>query len=148
MPDGTELRKYSIFEELKDEELEILAPLAKEEMHDAGTRIITEGDTATYLYLVKTGKLQVKMTAASGQDILMDEAGEGMSVGWSALADRRISTASVDVLEPSTLIAFEGEALRTLFDEHCHIAYGLTKGVNKIVCRRLDRCRSRFAAWH
>jgi CRP-like cAMP-binding protein len=141
-----DLRRYRIFMELVDEELEVLAPLAKEETREPGTRIITEGEPATHLYLVKSGKLQVRMTGASGEEVALDEARPGNTVGWSALTERRISTASVDVVEDSELISFEGERLRRLFEEKCCIGYGVLKGVNVIVSRRLDRCRTYYAA--
>ena len=146
MLEAKDLRGYKIFQELADEELETLAPLAKEETHEPGSRIIIEGNPATHLYIVKKGKLLVKMTGASGQEVVLDEPESGMSVGWSALAERRTSTASVDVAEPSALIAFEGERLRRLFEENSRIGYMVMSGVNTIVSRRLDRCQTRFVA--
>jgi len=146
MVDAKELRGYRIFMQLVGEELEMVAPLAEEAAYEPGTRIIREGEPATYLYLVKKGRLQVKMTAASGQEVVLDEAVPGTTVGWSALAERRISTASVDVAEPSELIAFEGERMRRLFEENCRVGYGVMRGLTVIVSRRLDRCRSYFAA--
>lgn len=146
MVESNELRRYRIFMQLVDEELEELAPLAKEESYPAGERIITEGEPATHLYLVKEGKLEVKMTGASGQEVEIDGVGPGGSAGWSSLAERRISTASVDTVVPSELIAFDAERLRRLFEDNCRIGYGVVRGLNMIVSRRLDRCRSRFVA--
>lgn len=146
MLQGKDLRGYRIFIELVDDELDVLAPLAREETFEPGTRIITEGEPAAYLYLVKSGKALVKMTGASGQDVILDEAAPRMSVGWSALAERRISTATVDVVEPTEVISFESERLRRLFVENPNIGYGVMRGLVVIVSRRLDRCRSHFAA--
>ncbi len=148
MLEAKDLRGYKIFRDLADDELQKLAPLAREETFEPGSRIITESAPATDLYLVVKGKLQVKMTGASGEEVELDEAGHGMSVGWSTLSESRTSTASVDAVEPSTLIAFEGEGLRRLFGEDNRIGYAVMKSVNTIVSRRLDRCRTRFAARH
>lgn len=143
---GKDLRHYRIFMQLLDEELDLLAPLGKEEAYEPGTRIITEGQPAAYLYLVKKGELHIKMTGASGQEVVFDEIGPGQSAGWSSLAERRISTASVDVAKPSELLVFESEAMLRLFQEHGRIGYGVMRGVLMIVSRRLDRCRTRSAA--
>ena len=149
MAEGKELRRYRIFMQLVDEELEVIAPFGKEGTFEAGTRLITEGEPAAYLYLIKSGKLQVKMTAASGQEIVLDEVGPGQSVGWSSLAERRISTASVDVVDqPAELIAFESERMLRLFKDNCSIGYGVVRGLVMVVSRRLDMCRSRTAARH
>ena len=148
MIQGKDLRRYRIFMQLVDEELEVIAPFGKEGTYEVGTRLITEGEPAAYLYLIKSGKLQVKMTAASGQEIVLDEVSAGMSVGWSSLAERRISTASVDVVEPAELIAFESERMLRLFKDNCSIGYGVMRGLVMVVSRRLDMCRSRTAARH
>lgn len=146
MLQGKDLRHYRIFMQLVDDELEAIAPLGKEGSYEVGTRVITEGEPANYLYLIKKGKLQVKMTAASGQEIVLDEVGPGMSVGWSSLAERRISTASVDVADEAELIAFESERMQRLFKDECRIGYGVMRGLVMVVSRRLDMCRSRTAA--
>ena len=54
------LSKFPIFEGLTDDELERIAALCREEVHEAGATFHEEGAASEYLYIVQDGEVSLK----------------------------------------------------------------------------------------
>lgn len=144
MVESDELRCCRIFDDLNEREMAEVAKLATVEKRGAGSRIITEGTNAAAFYLIREGKVAVRMTSRDGHEVVIDELGSGDLFGWSAVLDHQMFKAAIWALEDCTLIVMDGEKLRALFEANNHIGYRAVRIVADIVASRLEKLRSRL----
>ncbi len=134
-----ELRQFKIFAELDVADLDSIAHLAYVREFDAGEELITEGDPAEQLYLFLNGKAVVKVRGADGRQVPIDELGPGEVLGWGAVMEPHIYTASAWTLEPSELVIVKGNDLRGLCDANKHLGYMVCKGIGEVMSTRFGQ---------
>ena len=139
-----DLKCCRIFLDLNEREMAEVAKLATVEKRGAGSRVITEGTNAAALYMLKEGKVAIRMTSRSGHEVVIDELGPGDVFGWSAVLDHQIFKAAVWALEDCTIIVMDGEKLKKLFEANNHIGYRAVRVVADIIASRLEGLRSRL----
>ena len=120
-----DLRCCEIFADLNERELAEVAKLATIEKRGAGSRVIAEGTNAAALYLLREGKVAVRMTSRDGHEVVIDELGPGGVFGWSAVLDHQMFKANIWTLEDSTIIVMDGdEAQAVVRSEQPHRVSG------------------------
>ncbi|MBA7710592.1 hypothetical protein ES703_119537 [subsurface metagenome] len=129
MVDIEKLKKFKIFKDLNQRELELIANIAEYEAYEAGKRIFEEKALATTLYLTLEGKIEIKL---------------GEIFGWSAVTEPYTFTAAAWTLEKTKFITFSGERLKDLFDKNNHIGYRVVKEIAVVISRRLKAMESKF----
>jgi CRP-like cAMP-binding protein len=139
-----ELKCCNIFDELNERELEEVAKLGTIEKRGAGFRIISEGTNAGALYLLKQGRVAVRMKSRDGNEVLIDELGPGNVFGWSAVLDDQMFKAAIWTVEDATIIVLDGDKLRRLFEANNHIGYRVTRMIAGITADRLEKLRARL----
>jgi CRP/FNR family transcriptional regulator, cyclic AMP receptor protein len=137
------LRKFKIFQELNDRELEIVASLAQKKAFKSGVRIFEEKALADRFYLINEGKVAIKLSS-SEIELQIDEIGAGESFGWSAVIDPQSFTAGAWALTDTEILFFESDHLLDLFRKNNHIGYRVIKEVAKVVSKRLKAFEARF----
>jgi CRP/FNR family transcriptional regulator, cyclic AMP receptor protein len=142
--DISELKCCSIFDDLNDRELEEVAKLGTIEKRSAGSRIIAEGTNAGALYMLKEGRVAVRMSSRDGHEVLIDELGPGNVFGWSAVLDEQRFKAAIWALEDCTIIVMDGDRLRRLFDANNHIGYRVVRMIAGVTADRLEKLRARL----
>ena len=106
--------------------------------------MITEGTNAAALYMLKEGKVAIRMTSRSGHEVVIDELGPGDVFGWSAVLDHQLFKAAIWTVEDCTLIVMDGVKLRQLFEANNHIGYRAVRVVADIIASRLEGLRARL----
>jgi CRP/FNR family cyclic AMP-dependent transcriptional regulator len=144
MIDPNELSCCRIFADLNERETAEVAKLATVEKRSAGSRIITEGTNAAALYMLREGKVAVRMTSRSGHEVVIDELGPGDVFGWSAVLDHQMFKAAVWAVEDCTIIVMDGAKLKALFDANNHIGYRAVRVVADVIATRFERLRARL----
>ncbi|HKP46633.1 MAG TPA: cyclic nucleotide-binding domain-containing protein [Pyrinomonadaceae bacterium] len=81
--------------------------------HVAGDVLLKEGDTAEFVLLVLTGKLEV-FVQRSGKDLVLTEAGPGTILGELAVLCGIPRSASVRAKERATTLKWSDQAFRSL----------------------------------
>ena len=71
--------------------------------------VIAEGTDSTDVYLVRSGKLRISLSAANGREILLRDIGPGAGVGELAAIDGGLRSASVAALEEAVLACQRAE---------------------------------------
>lgn len=71
--------------------------------------VIAEGTDSTDVYLVRSGKLRISLSAANGREILLRDIGPGALVGELAAIDGGLRSASVAALEETVLACQRAE---------------------------------------
>jgi CRP/FNR family transcriptional regulator, cyclic AMP receptor protein len=139
-----DLKCCQILGDLDDRELAEVAKLATVETRGAGSRVITTGTNATATYLIKEGKVEVRMKSRDGHEVVIDTLGQGDLVGWSAVLDHQMFKADIWCVEDCTLVVLDGVKLRQLFDANNHIGYRVVRMIADIVASRMERMRARL----
>jgi toluene monooxygenase system ferredoxin subunit len=136
------LKSY-VFENMSDEQLHKLDSISHEETFTTGQYVFREGDQATRLYIVETGKveLQMKITPSTSQrstsqacvEVIADLA----TFGWSAIAKPYIYKGSVKAVDTCKLIVIDGIKLIELMESDHDMGYEIMKRSSEIISHRL-----------
>lgn len=144
MMDREKLKKFKIFKDLNERELDLIANIAKEETYESGERIFAEKALATTLYLTLEGKINIKISETGGEHIVIDQVGPNEIFGWSAVTEPYTFTAAAWTSEKTKLIVLKGERLIELFEKNNHIGYRVVKEIAAVISRRLKATESKF----
>jgi len=101
------LGRTVMFRDLPAEELAAVAAAVKPEEHKRGSYVVREGEAGERLYIVLSGRLEVRRDYAPGQSEPVAEMGEGDVFGEIALLQGGPRTRSVRSLERSVLLALD-----------------------------------------
>ena len=135
------LRNSELFEGLGDDELAIIARMAREETLEPGVRIFAEGEAAGSLYIVERGRIAVLIDLGHGRQTVVDTVGPGASFGWSTLVPPYVYTASAMCSEPAKVLVVPGDGLRELCQQHCRTAYAIMERLAMVISTRLKDTR-------
>lgn len=143
------LRRFGIFEGLKEEELGKIASICREEVYDAGEVIFEEGERADDLYIVVDGEVALEMGLelfphAPLRETEIEVVRRGEAFGWSALVEPHILTLSAKCNTKTKVIAIEGTALKRLLESDHHLGYKLMARIARIVASRLRDTREKL----
>ncbi|MCP2604885.1 cyclic nucleotide-binding domain-containing protein [Candidatus Aminicenantes bacterium AH-873-B07] len=140
-----ELKKFEVFKELTDAELENIREIAKEEEYEAEERIFEEKSLAINMYLVLEGKVEIRMRGDMGvEQLTIDTVGSGEIFGWSAVTEPFTFTAAAWTGEKSKVLVLNGELLRDLFKKNNHIGYKIMMKIAAVISTRLRRLNKKF----
>ena len=140
-----DLRTCELFTALSDGGLEQIACIACQEEYQAGDLICAESEVADRLFILKSGRAQVRARLRSGLETGGEASLElvepGRIFGWSSLVKQRRFTASVWALEPVAVIVIQGDELNALFDRNTHVGFVVMKQLAEVVASRLQHTR-------
>lgn len=148
MVDVEMLCPCGLFEGLSQDELQEIAALAMEETYQAGELICVERELAERLFIICTGRVELRIHLLSSlepdAEVALEEVEPGSVFGWSSLVKQRRFTASVKALETSRVIALEKDDLNALFDRNPHIGFVVMKQLAEVIASRLRRTRELY----
>jgi len=129
------LRRHPFFADLSAAELEALATMGAEQALAAGEMLFTEGGRADQFYFLADGEMET-LLKTDDEDISLSSIPPGEPVGWSALIEPHVYTASARATRLSRVIAFPRAALAALLQDD-HVAATLMKKLAELISRRL-----------
>ena len=139
------LGRSNLFKGLSDDELEKLLPLCRERVYEAGTIIFSEGAPCDTIYIVESGKIALEInlhiSRAGDESATIDMVTRGGFLGYSALTDPYILTATGRTLEATKVITFDSVELKCLLQENPQIGYKTMNNLAKIVSSRYEHTR-------
>ncbi|MBN1320436.1 MAG: cyclic nucleotide-binding domain-containing protein [Thermoleophilia bacterium] len=134
-----ELRQFKIFAELEEEDFESIGKISHVRELDTAERLTTEGSPADHLYLFLKGRAAVKVRSPEGRQVLIDELGPGEVLGWGAVVEPHIYTASAWTTKPSEVILVDGKKLRELCETNKRIGYHVARSIGEVISRRFGQ---------
>ncbi len=148
MPSLETLQRFPVFAQLDRTELKTLAMLADEMAVSQGESLFQEGDTATALYLILQGCIDIvfKMGQRDNHPTSLETLGVGEMVGWSALVAPYVYTSSAVASTDARLLRVDSIRLRQLMEEDTGVGYGLMSYAAQVIRRRLTNMYLRFAS--
>ena len=134
------LRRYPLFAGQDLDMLKQIAKLAHEKEIEEGALLFFEGEVAKMLYLVLEGGITLTMNVGDVgvyREESLTPLRNGEVLGWSAIVEPHFYSMGAKAVEKTHLIAFEGEALRQLLDNHPDFGYHFMKKLSIVVGQRL-----------
>lgn len=121
------LKNNELFSELEEEELLALAKLAKKRTVPKNTLVISEGDTASSLFIIKEGRVNVTLSNEQGKEIILSTLLPGDHFGELSLLDGEPRSANVIAVEKCEFLILNKHDFYPLLEQHVSIAIGIIK---------------------
>lgn len=137
--DPNVLRKIDILEGLNEPQRSRLAAIARIQSCRKGEYVFLLGDAADRIYAVLSGRVDLCFPLSLGgvvEDVCVDSASPGHTIGWSALVKPYRFTLSAKTTEPSELLAFTRHDLHRLFEADSSSGYLLMRRIAEVVGER------------
>ncbi len=130
------LKTVTLFEDLSDEELEIVASRFRERDYVKHEIVFFEEDTGNYMYIVQEGRVKVSRLLPNGKEMILAFHEMGEYFGEMSLIDGRTSPATVTTVIPSRILTVTRQNFLELLEQP-----SINRAVLKMLC---GRCRD---AW-
>lgn len=131
------VRRYSFFGGFAAKELKELAMAGNERNLEPGETLFSEGDRADWLYFLADGEVETLVHGeGETENIPISTLPAGEPVGWSAVIEPHVYTASARTTRPSKVLVFGRNDLARLLEEP-NFAALLMRKVAEVVSRRL-----------
>jgi CRP-like cAMP-binding protein len=127
-----ELKKYSLFGGLLDDQIEKILPLMEQEEYEAGVEIIAEGSPNDKIYFILEGTVSV---AKAG--IALTEFGEGEEFGEMEVLEIMPSAATIKTLSAVKVKTISNKALREIYHLDSNIFSMMLMNLARDLSRRL-----------
>jgi len=139
------LYNLSLFSELTDTEIDVIAPLCHEVAGQAGDRIIEEGEPVRYLYILLSGEVSIHKRRADGQYVALASVGKDAVLGELTFFKFTPASATVKATEPFKALAIDQANLQRLLDTDSKIGSKLYKKLALVAGKRLKTMISQYA---
>ena len=135
------LARVPVLSTLEREDLERIADLAVPRQFEPGQVVFREGDSSDTCYIVRSGRARAVREHAGGRTITLATFGPGDIFGELALFEDERRSATVEAIEPTSVVAVLGPDMRRLMIEHPGISSRLVVALG----RRLRETNERLS---
>ena len=132
-----QLARVELFAGLKPQGLELIAKVASEETHAAGTKIFQHGDAGDKLYLILEGKVRISREVPGMGEEALAVLGPGQMFGEMALLDESPRSADARVHDRCRVLAIAKDAFDDLLFMHKDLAYEVLWSIVRMLVSRL-----------
>jgi CRP/FNR family cyclic AMP-dependent transcriptional regulator len=132
-----QLSQVELFAGLKPQALELIAKVASEETHAAGTKIFQHGDAGDKLYLILEGRVRISRDVPGMGEEALAVLGPGQVFGEMALLDESPRSADARVHERCRLLAIAKDGFDDLLLLHKDLAYEVLWSIVRMLVSRL-----------
>jgi CRP-like cAMP-binding protein len=135
------LGRVPVFSTLEPADLQRIAELAVPRGFEPGQAVFREGDASDTCYIVREGHARAVRTNRDGRTITLARFGPGDIFGELAMFEDELRSATVEAIEPMSVVAVLGPDMRRLMGEHPQIATRLVIALG----RRLREMNERLS---
>src|SRR5512139_2070693 len=140
--DPLKLRKVSVFQNATDEDLKLIAAQGIERSIEEGEFFFFQGDPATYLYVLVSGRAKLMQNNPAGQQVNLRTINEWQMFGaLGAVREAATYPASAQALENSTALAVKSEYLHELMQTRPYLSFDLMKLMTGYIQEMQERYR-------
>ncbi len=142
------LKNYNFFSGLDHEYVIRLAEIAEEVSVEGDTYIFREGDNIRKLYLIVEGTTAIIFEVPSKTrddkitEISLNTIGACDVFGYPALVPPHMASVSAKSLTPCQILAFDGGALLSIFEEDCRFGYKVMQRIAHVMRERISEIRA------
>ena len=117
-----DLRRVSVFKDVTDEDLKLFAARGVLRSIEEGEFFFFQGDLATYLYILVTGRAKLLQTNQAGQQVNLRTLNKWQMFGaLGAVPENATYPATAQALEHSTTLAIESNFLKEMMQTRPHL---------------------------
>ncbi|NWG04875.1 MAG: cyclic nucleotide-binding domain-containing protein [Syntrophaceae bacterium] len=134
------LKSFNLFNGLSPTELIEIAKLCRERRYEHGSVIFTIGGSATDVYLLESGKvdIQIEFKIYDYETIAtIYTVGKGEIFGWSALVPPHRLTASARCEGKTDVMMINGKELMEFLERNRNAGYVVMKNLSGLISSRL-----------
>lgn len=126
------LKNAPAFNQVKTEDLKVVAQSLEEETYFAGERVFDIDENGDCMYILQKGKIGISLekNIHKKNAKYVAELGEGECFGEMNILDDLPRSASAHVLEDSILLSLEKSRLRGLIINYPELSLGILKGLS------------------
>lgn len=135
------LGRVPVFSTLEQGDLERIAQLAVPRRFAPGEVVFREGDASDTCYIVREGRVRAVRAHRDGRTITLARFGPGDIFGELALFEDERRSATVEALEPTSVVGVLGPDMRRLLGAHAEISSRLVIALG----RRLRETNERLS---
>lgn len=135
------LGRVPVFSTLEPGDLERIAQMALPRHFEPGQAVFREGDQSDTCYVVREGHARAVRSHGDGRTITLATFGPGDIFGELAMFEDERRSATVEAIEPTSVIGVLGPDMRRLMSEHPQIAARLVIALG----RRLRETNERLS---
>ena len=121
-----------------------LAEIAELASIPAGAIVLREGAAVDSFGVVVDGRLAIRLAVPGRAAMTVLTIEPGDCIGWSALVPPHRATSTVTAIEPTTVVIFDGPALRAAMDADPALAAAVLWRILDAVSRRLTATRTQL----
>jgi CRP-like cAMP-binding protein len=125
------LGRVPVFSTLEAEDLERIASVAVPRAFDPGQIVFREGDASDTCYVVRAGRARAVRAHPDGRTITLATFGPGDIFGELAMFEDELRSATVEAVQPTSVVAVLGPDMRRLMVEHPEIAIRLVVALGR-----------------
>jgi CRP-like cAMP-binding protein len=123
---------------LTDDMLDQLIPLTEMLQFDEKEIVFNQGEKADRFFFVQQGKVLLEQRISPTISITLSAINPRFSFGWSALLESATYTAYALCAEPSQLISFRADKLKSLFDQNHSLGYIMSQRLLRVIQKRYE----------
>lgn len=134
----TVLEKHPFLEGIRGDLMAIMTGCAKNRRFEAGDYLTREEEDADRFFLLRTGRVAVRVRGSRAGGLTILTVSPGEMVGWSWLVAPHRYRFDSQALEPTTAFELDGRCLRTKCEENPELGYEILRRVSVALAQRLD----------
>ncbi|HSR20718.1 MAG TPA: Crp/Fnr family transcriptional regulator [Anaerolineales bacterium] len=146
MMPSSELKRFRYFGGMPESVLDGIAAISTLRGFRVGDRLLEEAAPAKEMMIVKSGQLDIVYRLGDGREVTAESVGRGDVIGWSALLEPYLLTASVVGAKDGEVIVIAGEPLRQMCEVDAWLGYQLMIEIARGLRDRLGGLRVQLAA--
>lgn len=136
------LQSLPLFSHLSPKSAQALASACRFRHLEQGEILFFQSDTAQAAYVLKTGRVSIKLSSADGRELVIDEMRPGEIFGEIGLLTRKTHSAGATARHKSQVLVIPREAFLRVMDREPKMA----RHILDITARRLQRSAAREMA--
>jgi CRP-like cAMP-binding protein len=135
------LLEHPFFQDFPKEHIELITGCASNRRFDAGQFIFREGEEASNFYLIREGRVALQTVSERRGALTILTLGASEILGCSWLFPPYRWKFSARTLEPTRVLAFDGQCLRGKAEADHDLGYELLKRFACVMAGRLEATR-------
>ena len=138
------LKEITLFRELSEDDIEVIARVLEEAFYHKGTVIWKEGTPEQGLHIIDYGKVRICRNTREGHKQVLAVVKENNFYGELSILDGRAHSASVEALEDTKVYILYKSTLDKLLEENPKIAFNILRVMTIEICELLREMNAKF----
>ena len=138
------LKEITLFRELSDEDIEVVASVLEEGFYKKGSVIWEEGTAEQGLHIIDHGKVRVCRNTREGHKQVLAVLKDNNFYGELSILDGRMHSASVEAVEDTKVLVLHKSSMDKFLQDNPNIAFNIVRVMTIEVSELLRVMNAKF----